>query len=425
MTSLNRLPRPAERRLAVRVTADALRIIRTGHPWVYETSITDIKGSRPDGPNSPFRDGDPGDLAVIFDDSRKFAAIGLFDPSSPIRIKLLHVGKPVAIDRAFWTSKLNTAMQRRSPLETGNPTTTTTGYRIINGENDGMPGIVLDRYADTMVLKVYNSIWIPHLAELVPVIDELFHPRSLVLRHARNLEPSALHGLEEGDALLGVAPTEPVLFLENGLTFEADVVHGQKTGHFLDQRENRAYLRTLTHDCRVLDMFAATGGFTVYAAAGGATEVVAVDISEPTLAVATRNLQHNVSIPEVAACKFRAVVGDAYEVLDRFQRNGERFEVVVIDPPSFTPRQTSVVRALEAYARLTEKAIRLVRPGGIFVQASCSSRVDADEFHTTVAHAAAQAQRPLEILRRTGHPLDHPVSFPQGAYLKAVFARVP
>lgn len=411
MTSAHRLPKPSATRLAVRVTPEALRGIRSGHPWVYETSILSIKG-----------EGASGDLAVVFDDDRKFVAVGLYDPDSPIRIKIVHKGKPATIDRAFWTAKLQTAMEVRDKLiERGD----TTGYRCINGENDGMPGIVLDHYAGTMVLKIYNSIWVPHLADLVPAIDDVFHPEALVLRHARNLEKALLHGLEEGDALLGTAPTEPVLFREAGLTFEADVIRGQKTGHFLDQRENRILVGTQSEGAKVLDMFAATGGFSVHAAAGGATEVVAVDISEPTLAVASRNMQHNIAVPNVAACKFRPMVGDAYEVLERLWRNGERFEVVVIDPPSFTPRQTSVERALASYAILTEKAVRLVRPGGLYVQASCSSRVTADEFHLTVSHAAARAGRPLDEWRRTSHPLDHPIGFPQGAYLKAVFARVP
>ncbi len=395
----------------MRVSPEALRSIRSGHPWVFDGSIESVKG-----------EGAPGDLAVVFDSDRKFAAIGLFDPDSPMRLKVLHHGKPVTIDRAFWASRLAAAAERRAPLLARGDTT---GYRVVNGENDGMPGLVLDRYAQTLVLKLYNTIWIPHLADIVPVIDELFHPDALVLRHARNFDEAALCGLEEGDALLGTAPTEPVMFRECGLTFEADVVRGQKTGHFLDQRDNRERVRSLTSEAKVLDMFAATGGFTVNAAAGGAQEVVAVDISEPTLAAAGRNLAHNRNLPEVAACRFRPIVGDALEVLDRLWRNGERFDVVIIDPPSFTPRQTSVDRALAAYERLTEKGVRLVRPGGWYVQASCSSRVTADEFHSAVAHAAARADRPLDEWKRTGHPIDHPVTFPEGAYLKAVFARVP
>ncbi len=363
-----------------------------------------------------------GDLAVVFDADRKFAAIGLYDPTSPIRLKVLHHGKPITIDRAFWSARLASAMERRAPLvEKGD----TTGYRVVNGENDGMPGLVLDRYDRTLVLKLYSAMWIPHLADLVPVIDDLFRPDALVLRLARNIPEELLHGLEEGDALIGVCPPDPILFLENGLTFEADVVHGQKTGHFLDQRDNRAFLGTLTEGARVLDVFASTGGFTVYAAAGGAREVMAVDLSEPTLAVVARNLHHNSERAAVRACDFRPTVADAFREMDRLGRKGQRFDVVIIDPPSFAQRQFEIDRAISAYSKLTDLGVRLVHPDGLLVQASCSSRVSAEAFHTAVTHSAARANRPLEEIRRTGHAIDHPVTFAEGAYLKAVFARVP
>jgi 23S rRNA (cytosine1962-C5)-methyltransferase len=339
-----------------------------------------------------------------------------------MRLKVLHHGKPVNVDRGFWSQRLTAAIHRRQPLvDRGD----TTGMRIVNGENDGMPGLVLDQYDRTLVLKLYSAAWVPHLADLVPAIDDLLHPQAMVLRLARTVPAGALGGLEEGDALIGSSPDEPVLFLEHGLTFEADVVRGQKTGHFLDQRENRAYLSTLVEGARVLDLFASTGGFTVHAAAGGAREVVAVDLSEPTLAVARRNLDHNLHVPAVAACEYRPVVADAFREMDRLVHRGRKFDVVVIDPPSFAQRRDDIDRAVAAYAKLTDLGVRLVAPDGLIVQSSCSSRVDALTFHATVARAAAKAGRPWQELRRTGHAIDHPVTFPEGAYLKAVFARVP
>lgn len=411
MSYLSDLPRPSPHRLAARLTPDALRQVRGGHPWVYDASITSLKG-----------DGKPGDLAVVFDDDRKFAAIGLYDPASPIRIKLIHRGKPQTIDRAFWTHQLQTAQHRRQSLiDRGD----TTGFRLINGENDDLPGFVLDRYGDTLVAKLYSAIWLPHLRDIIPAIDDVFHPTTVVLRLARAMHGSPLYGLEEGDALIGVSPPDPVLFTECGLTFEADVVRGQKTGYFFDQRDNRALLAEHASGARVLDMFANTGGFSVHAAAGGAREIVAVDQSAPALAAASRNMAHNLDVNAVAACAFRTETGDALEVMDRFARNGERFDIVVVDPPSFTPRQTSVEKALQSYTMLAERAVKLVRADGLLFFASCSSRVTAEEFHAAVSHTCARVGKPLEELRRTGHALDHPVTFPQGAYLKAVLARVP
>ncbi len=411
MPSTNSLPRPSHKRVALRITPDALRRVRSGHPWVYDGSIV-----------STSHEGAPGDLAVVFDDDRRFAAIGLWDPTSPIRLKVVHQGKPVTIDGTFWRQRLQEAMARRRPIiDRGD----TNGYRCLNGENDGFPGLVLDRYDRTLVMKIYTGAWVPHLAELLPAIDELMHPASVVLRLARSVPSDQLHGLEEGDALLGTAPDGPVLFTEHGLLFEADVERGQKTGHFLDQRDNRAHLGSLSRGADVLDVFASTGGFTVHAAAGGAASVTAIDLSAPTLSAAERNLALNGHLPDVAACSTRTIVADAFKEMDRLISARSRFDVVVVDPPSFAMRSTETDRALGAYAKLTDLAVRLLRPDGLLVQCSCSSRVTADAFHATVARSAARAGRPLVELRRTGHAVDHPVSFPEGAYLKAVFARVP
>lgn len=414
MNPLSDLPRPSATRLAARVTPDALRHVRAGHPWIYDHSVTSISG-----------DGRPGDLAVVFDAQRRFAAIGLFDPSSPLRIRVLHHGSPTTIDRSFWRERLTTAADRRQSLVARGDTT---GMRLVNGEADAMPGLVLDRYDTTMVVKLYTAAWVPHLADIAEVIDELWHPTSLVLRLARSLDPEALHGLEEGDALLGTAPDEPVPFLEHGLAFEADVVHGQKTGHFLDQRDNRAMVAGLVHrvgpGCTVLDVFASTGGFTVHAAAAGAARVTAVDLSAPTLAVARRNLDRNMHLPTVRACEVTSVVADAFDDMQARVRRGEKFDIVVVDPPSFAQRQHETERALGAYRRLTDLAVRLVQPGGWLVQCSCSARVGAEEFHRAVAVAAAAARHPLDEWTRTGHPIDHPAGIPESRYLKATFARV-
>jgi 23S rRNA (cytosine1962-C5)-methyltransferase len=404
------LPQPSPKRIALRVTPDARRHIAAGHPWVYDESITSLSHR-----------GAPGDLAVVFDNERKFVAIGLNDPASPIRLKILHRGKPVQIDRAFWQARLDAALAIRAPLAASGDTT---GFRCIHGENDHFPGLVLDRYADTLVLKLYSAAWIPHLAAILPVIVDTLHPKAVVLRLSRAVQSDQLHGLSEGMALYGETPDSPVPFMENGLHFEADVVHGQKTGHFLDQRENRALLGSMATGARVLDMFSATGGFSVYAAAGGASSVTSVDLSAPTLAVAERNFAHNKRNVNVQRCAHKSIVGDAFEVMDRLVRNKERYDIVVIDPPSFAQRQSSVERALQAYGQLTDRAVRLTREDGLLVQASCSSRVTADEFYATIRGSAGRSGYDLSEVRSTGHPLDHPIGFTQGAYLKALFARV-
>lgn len=409
---LDQLPPVGDRRLAVRVTKDAVRQIRGGHPWVYESSVVSVS----DG-------GVTGDLAVIFDDRRAFVAIGLYDPSSAIRVRVLHVGRPATIDRSWWTSALDTARRRRAPLTEG-PDAAHLGYRVLNGENDAMPGLVLDLYSDVAVIKLYTSSWIRHLPDVLAAVVSTLQPTSTVLRLARNVAAGDTFGLDDGDVIDGPLVDGPVMFTENGLWFEADVRSGQKTGFFLDQRANHRQVGRLVRGRTVLDVFSATGGFSVHAAAGGAVSVHSVDQSEPTLAGARRNMAHNRARPAVAACDHTTEAGDAFKVMVALGRAGRTFDTVVVDPPSFARRNEDVRGAVRAYTRLTHLALRLVRPGGHLVQASCSSRVSASDFYAAVLDAATDAGRELREIARTGHDIDHPVTFPEGAYLKAGFWHV-
>lgn len=395
--------------MAVRVTKDALRQIRRGHPWVFESSIT----SCPD-------DGRAGDLAVIFDGERRFQGIGLYDPSSPIRVRMLHQGSPVPIDEAWWRQRIAGALDRRAGLLRS---TDTTGFRCVHGENDGLPGLVVDRYGQTLVVKLYSAAWVPHLRTTVAALHELLGPDAIILRLSRALRDE-LPGLTDGRGLVGEDPAGPVLFRENGLVLEADVMAGQKTGHFLDQRDNRRLLGAQSAGARVLDVFACTGGFSLAAAAGGARSVRSVDMSARSLDTARANFDHNQHVPAVRACRLETTVGDAFTVMTALARAGERYDVVVVDPPSFAHTQPAVAGALRAYRRLTDLAVRLLDDDGLLVQASCSSRVGAEAFLAEVLAGATGAGRRLDGVRTTGHPPDHPVGFPQGAYLKAVFARV-
>ena len=264
----------------------------------------------------------------------------------------------------------------------------------MHGENDGLPGLVVDRYADTLVVKLYTAAWFPHLATVVDALVALTSTSRIVLRLGRDAGGRNTTALADGDTIHGQTPTGPIRFRERGLVMEADVVHGQKTGHFLDQRDNRALVRAMAEGKDVLDVFASTGGFSLAAAAGGARSVHLVDLSAPALAAARRNLDHNSRLREVRDCAVHTTVGDAFEVLDQLGRStaaGDRFDIVVLDPPSFAQNQAGVDRALRAYGRLTKLGVALVRPGGMLVQASCSSRVDADTFAHTVFDAARVA----------------------------------
>lgn len=410
---LTELPEVSEKRLAVRLTRDALRQVRAGHPWIYDGSIDSLSGTA-DSRSS-------GDLAVVFDEKRKFAAIGLYDPDSPIVVKVLHRGRPRQIDGEFWRDAVAHAMSIRQSLI---DSPDTTAYRCINGENDGFPGLVLDRYADTLVFKLYSRAWLPHLSDVVDAVVDQLDPTTIVVRFGRAALDGPTFGLTEGGVIYGPAPDGPVEFLENGLTFECDVIEGQKTGHFLDQRDNRSLIQGVAQDARVLDVFSCTGGFSLHAAAGGAAFVLSIDQSPQAIEALDRNFELNAADDNVAACRRRTEVGDAFVVMEELAAEGERFDIVLIDPPSFAQRQDSIGAAMRAYMRLTNLGLDLVAPGGLLMQASCSSRVTADAFFDNV-YAVGRA-RPIRMreVARTGHAIDHPVTFPQGAYLKALFAEV-
>lgn len=410
------LPEPDERRIAIRISLQAERVLRRGHPWLYDQAIT-----------SQSHEGKPGDLAVIFDHQRKFLAIGLYDPHASIRVRILQHKKPALINQAWYRDRLAAAMELRRDLLESWADNNTTGFRLVHGENDGLPGLVIDRYADSLVMKVYTPAWIPHLQTFCTVLINLIPVERLVLRLSRAVSerPQDLYGLEDGEILYGNILQGPVLFKENGLVFEADLLQGQKTGFFFDQRENRARVEKLTGGKTVLNVFAYTGGFSVYAARGGAHKIVSVDSSLPALQVAQRNFEHNQQVPGIARAEHKIIAADAFTVLETMRENGDNFDLLVIDPPSFAQKKNQIQQAIAAYERLTQLGIKLLSPGGVLVQASCSSRVDADTFFNTVHQAAIHAGRPLLEIERSEHALDHPISFKEGAYLKCLFAVAP
>ena len=406
---LSQLPSPAAKRIALRVSAPAERSIRQGHPWIFDQSITEQS-----------HEGAPGDLAVIFDGKRQFMAIGLYDPTSSIRVRILQYRQPAVIDANWFHAKLIAANQLREPLVGQS----TDGYRLVHGENDGLPGLIIDRYADTLVLKIYSPIWIPHLKDFCSALLQTNACEHLILRLSRSLAKQSeyLFGLTDGMTLAGQATEELVLFRENGLTFECDPIHGQKTGFFLDQRDNRARVEKLSKGKSVLNVFAYTGGFSVYAARGGAKQVVSVDISAPALQAAIHNFSHNQHIPAVKSAIHETIAEDAFEVLARMESQKRLFDLVIIDPPMFAQNQNQVAAGLSAYRKLTHLGLGVLRPSGTLVQASCSSRIDAETFFDTIHQSARESHRQLKEIERTGHALDHPIAFEEGAYLKCMFA---
>ncbi|MFN8435285.1 MAG: class I SAM-dependent rRNA methyltransferase [Anaerolineales bacterium] len=410
--ALSQHPNPSNQRIALRLSTPGERALKQGHPWVFDQSITEQS-----------REGNPGDLAVIFDDKRRFLAVGLYDPTSTIRVRILQKGKPATIDVNWFEEKIKTAAAIRKPLGKKD----TNGYRLIHGENDGLPGLIIDRYAETLVLKLYTPAWVPHLKDVVSALEKSQTFDHLILRLNRSLNKQAdyLHGLTDGMTLTHQTPEGLILFKENGITFECDPINGQKTGFFLDQRENRERVRTLSKGKSVLNVFSYTGGFSLYAADGGATEVVSVDFSTPATQATLRNIQHNQHRENIRNATFETLDQDAFDALAQMKAQNRQFDVVILDPPMFAQNQSQIETALHAYRRLTHLGLGVLKRGGILVQASCSSRVSADDFFNAIHHAAQEAGRPLKEIERTAHAIDHPTTYKEGAYLKCLFANAP
>lgn len=414
-------------RLRLRLTTAAEHAVRTGHPWVYSDKIRDRN-----------REGSAGELAVIYDRNDRFLAVGLYDPASPLVVRILHRGKPANLDAAWWRQRLEAALQLREPHFNPQGPDATDGFRLINGESDGFPGLVLDRYAGCLVLKLYAAAWFdalrpagspapPHSAtaslDLIALLRDRLAPARIVLRLSRNLDvASRLAGFSDGQNLLGDDTAPSVVFHEHGLRFESDVVQGQKTGFFLDQRDNRARVGALARGADVLNVFSFSGGFSVHAARGGARSVTDLDISPHALASARRNMALNRGLPGVDAAEHRQVHADAFAWLERAPGDAT-FDIVILDPPSMAKREADRAGAIEAYRRLSLLGAGRVRPGGLLLAASCSAHVSDTEFFNAVRQTLRTSNRPWQELETTGHAPDHPATFPEARYLKALYAR--
>ena len=411
MIDYSRLPTAAEKNISVRVKGAAERALRQGHPWVFEDAI--LRQSHL---------GNAGDLAVIYDrEKNNFLAVGLYDPLSPIRIKVLQALQPARIQRAFFAEKLKAAqVKRRALINEGS-----TGYRLVYGESDGFPALIIDRYGDTLVLKLYTTAWLPHLEALIGALEDAVVFDNLVLRLSRALQSDRLnvdklYGLEDGQQLIGDIGDAPAQFVENGLLFQADVRKGHKTGFFFDQRDNRQKVRELAKGRHVLDVFSYSGGFAVYALDGGARTITALDVNEPALETLKVNVENN----GFDAKLIDVMAGDAFASLMQLIQARRQFNMVIVDPPAFANSRASMRKAVLAYRRLVEMALRLLANDGLLVMSSCSSRINAEMFFQLVERSAMVAGLKLENIEKTGHGLDHPIGFPEAAYLKALFARV-
>jgi len=393
--------------LQLELAKDLGRHLRAGHPWVFRQAL-----ARP--PKAP-----PGEVVDILAGG-KFVARGLYDPLSPIAVRVFSLDREEPVDRALFVRRIAQAVALREglidPLETDS-------YRLVHGESDFLPGVVLDRYGPFAVLKLYSAALTPHRADIVDAIREVVPGLTGVLGRDEVGREDDDAGSGTGQVLWGDSPPELVRMRENGLSFWVDLRRGQKTGTFLDQRENRMALRRYARGREVLNCFSYTGGFSVNAAVAGAPKVLSLDSDGDAIALSRKNFELNGVSP--AAHEF--MIGDVFKWLAQWKQSGRRFDLIVLDPPAFAKSQSKVPAALAGYAAINRAALQLLRPGGILCTASCSARVSPEAFAGAVAEAAGKLGLPLQLLEERGQPPDHPVSvqFAQGRYLKFFVYHLP
>ena len=390
------------------------RPVLNRHPWIFSGAVARLVGEPA-----------PGDLVTVADHNGAALATGYYNAQSQIQVRLLSWEPERVIDEGFWRGRLQQALEGRRSIskEAESGATPTTALRLVNAEADGLPGLVVDRYGDYVVIQCLTLGIELRKDSLVEMLVDLLHPAGILERS--DVDVRVKEGLQPVvKTLFGEEPPAELTILENGLGFLVDVHRGHKTGFYLDQRDNRVAVgrRPIMAGREVLNVFAYTGAFGVFAAAVGAKQIVQVDSSVAALETAERNMQLNgFERPEDGY-----IAGDAFEVLRYFRDEGRQFDAVILDPPKFAHSQAQVQRAARGYKDLNWLALRLLRPNGILATFSCSGLVSAELFQKIVFGAALDAGRDVQIMQHLGQAADHPIllSFPESAYLKGLLCRV-
>ncbi|MGA2616145.1 MAG: class I SAM-dependent rRNA methyltransferase [Thermoguttaceae bacterium] len=375
------------------------------HPWVLDSAIARIEGHPADG-----------DVVDVLSARGEFIARGIFNARSRIHVRLYTWDAGQPLDEAFWRCRLERALRLRTELGYGEREG---AARLVFSEGDSLGGLVVDRYADVLVLQVTALAMAVRLGQIVPLLAELARPRAILARSERDV--CRAEGIEPPEPLVwGPAPDPTVVIREAGLLYAVDLAEGQKTGFYLDQRENRRVAAGYLAGRTVLDTFCYTGGFGLSAARGGAQDVLGVESSEKALALARQNARRN------GLDRVRFERGEAFATLQALLAEGRRFGGVVLDPPRFARNRAGVEEALRAYRRLNALAMQLVEPDGMLVTCSCSGHVGREDFLRMLQGAAQQARRDVQVLDQRGAAPDHPVAVacPETEYLKCSVCRV-
>jgi 23S rRNA (cytosine1962-C5)-methyltransferase len=373
------------------------------HPWLFSGAIQRIDGNPAEG-----------DLVEVLDTNRNFLAIGHYQIGS-IAVRVVSF-ENIPVDDNFWSNKIKHAYSMRVSLGlvAGERNNT---FRLIHGEGDSLPGLIVDVYDDTAVMQAH-SVGMHEIRQTLAecIVNNVPQVKNVYYKSETTLPFNAPITPEDG-YLIGQETTD-LSAIENGLKFHVDWLRGQKTGFFIDQRENRSLLERYSTGKSVLNMFCYTGGFSVYALRGGATLVHSVDSSAKAIDLTDKNVEAN--FPNDP--RHKSFDEDAFKFLNNLEHNEQKYDLIILDPPAFAKHREAIRNALKGYKRLNAKAFEQIKPGGILFTFSCSQVITKDQFRLAVFSAAAESKRNVRILHQLSQPADHPINIyhPEGEYLKGL-----
>ncbi|CCQ12362.1 LSU m5C1962 methyltransferase RlmI [Pseudoalteromonas luteoviolacea B = ATCC 29581] len=381
--------------------------LKRKHPWVFSKAIKKVKGK----PGI-------GDIVEIYSNDGQYLATASYSPESQIRARIWTYDQNEQINTDFFEKKLRQALHARDyVIEEGQ----LSGFRLCAAESDGLPGITIDKFQNVLVCQLLSAGAERFKANIVEALRRIF-PECVVYERS-DVDVRKKEGLDKvTGSLHGNLPTEPVIIQENGLNIEVDIVAGHKTGFYLDQRDSRAALERFSKNKDVLNCFCYTGTFSLYALRGGCNKVINVDVSEPALELAKRNVEHN----KLDLTKVEFVKQDVFKLLRQYREEGRLFDTIVMDPPKFAESKAQLTGACRGYKDINMVAMQILKPGGTLLTFSCSGLMDQNLFQKVVADAALDAGRELLIMERLNQAPDHPIAgnYPEGFYLKGLICRV-
>jgi 23S rRNA (cytosine1962-C5)-methyltransferase len=377
------------------------------HPWLFSGAIEKVKG-KPEN----------GEIVKLLNDKGDFMAYGFYNDQSRVALRLLEWNEQVEINADWFRQRIAVAVGSRSNILEDGKTNT---CRLIFSEADYLPGLIVDKYADYLAVQVLTSGMENMMPVIIDELQKLLNPKGIFDKS--DASSRAHEGLGTiNQVLAGEHPTETVKVIENGISYSINIAEGQKSGFYCDQRDNRMITALHSKGKRVLDCFSYTGGFTLNALQNGAASVTSVDSS----ALAIETLKENILLNNLDISKHTAIQSDVNKQLRALREQGEKFDIVVLDPPKYAPSRSALNKALRAYKDLNRQGMLLLNNGGLLATFSCSGAMDIDNFKQVLAWAALDAGKQVQFIYQFCQPEDHPVraSFPEGEYLKGLLCRV-